>query len=187
MKRIRVIAIAALFIVSGWTNSVVQVSANNSQEKDSLSSIRQRYTSINKSLAKYKVVKKELSGFSTEGGELIAYFDGPAIVKIAASYQGETGSSFEEFYYWKGKLIFVFRKQDTYDEPLSGKVVKTRENRFYFSNDKLIRWINENAKQVAPGNSKYLATQTHYLSSSKRFTEGARAQESTIEAPALNP
>lgn len=183
MKRILLTATAALFISSGWANSVVPASANSSQEKDSISSIRQRYAAINKSLAKYKAVKKELSGFSTEGGELIAYFDGPSIVKIAATYQGETGRSFEEFYYWNEKLIFVFRKQDTYDEPMSGRVVKTRENRFYFSNDELIRWINENAKQVAPSNNKYLETQTHYLSSSKRFTEGARSQESTIEAP----
>lgn len=187
MKRSLITAIAALYIISGWADSGVPASANSFQEKDSISSIRQRYATINKSLAKYKLVKKELSGFSTEGGELIAYFDGPAIVKIAATYQGETGSSFEEFYYWKGKLIFVFRKQDTYDEPMSGKVVKTRENRFYFSNDELIRWINENANEVAPGNSKYPETQTHYLTSSKRFTEGARSQKSTIEAPALNP
>jgi hypothetical protein len=45
------------------------------------------------------VVKKELSGFSTEGGELTAYFDGSKIVKISATYQGETGSAFEEFYF----------------------------------------------------------------------------------------
>jgi hypothetical protein len=188
MKRILMIAMAALFISSGWANSSVPSSARNrSQEKQPVSSIRQRYAAINKGLAKYRVVKKELSGFSTEGGELIAYFDGPAIVKIAATYLGETGRSFEEFYYWNEKLIFVYRKQDTYDEPMSGKVVKTRENRFYFSKDELIRWINENAKQVAPGIGEYSEKQIHYLDSSKRFTEGARSQQPTIEAPELNP
>lgn len=187
MKRILTIVIAALSLSSGRAGGVVPASAGGSQEEDSISSIRRRYATINKSLAKYKVVKKELSGFSTEGGELVAYFDGPAIVKIEATYLGETGRAFEEFYYRNEKLIFVFRKQDTYNEPMSGKVVKTRESRFYFSNDELIRWINENAKQVAPGSSEYPETQTHYLSSSKRFTEGARSKASTIEAPEPNP
>ncbi|MBA3240662.1 MAG: hypothetical protein H0T60_05490 [Acidobacteria bacterium] len=187
MKRILVTAVAALFISSGWANGVIPVSANSTQEKDAISSIRRRYANINKSLAKYRVVKKELSGFSTEGGELTAYFDGPAIVKMAATYQGETGRSFEEFYYLNEKLIFVFRKQDTYDQPLSGKVVRTRANRFYFSNDELVRWINEDAKQVAPGNNEYPEKQTHYLGISKLFTEGARSQEPSIEAPERNP
>lgn len=185
MKRILLIGIAALFIPSGWATGVAPASAKSSQEKDWILSIRRRYATINKSLAKYRVVKKELSGFSTEGGELVAYFDGPAIVKIAATYHGETGRAFEEFYYWNEKLIFVFRRRDTYDRPLSGKVVKTRENRFYFSNDELIRWINEDAQHVAPGNSQYAESKTHYLSLSKRFTEGARTQKSTIEAPGL--
>jgi len=187
MKRILIIAIAVLFIPSGRATGFVPASANTAQEKDAVSSIRRRYASINKSLAKYKVVKKELSGFSTEGGELIVYFDGPAIVKMAATYQGETGRSFEEFYYRNEKLIFVYRKQETYNEPMSGKVVRTREDRFYFSDDELIRWINEKAKQVAPGDSNYSERQSHYLDSSKRFTEGARSKASAIEAPGLKP
>lgn len=184
MKRSLITAIAALFISSGWINSVAPASTRNSlQENDSISTIRQRYAIINKNLAKYRVVKKELSGFSTEGGELTAYYDGTAIVKIATLNQGETGRSFEDFYYWNGKLMFVFRRQDTYDTPLSGKVVKSRENRFYFSDDKLIRWINENGTGVTSRDSKYTETQVHYLNRSKLFTEGARAKVSLIEAP----
>jgi len=38
------------------------------------------------------------SGFSAEGGELIAYFDSKAIVKMLATYYGETGRTVEEFY-----------------------------------------------------------------------------------------
>jgi uncharacterized protein YacL (UPF0231 family) len=181
MNRILTLAIAAMFISSAWSHSENIVSANNFQ--DEITSIRQRYATINKNLSKYKAVKKELSGFSAEGGEMTAYFDGSSIVKIAATYYGESGRSFEEFYYWNDKLIFVFRKQQTYSKPMSGKVVKTSEDRFYFNNDELIRWINEQAKQVARSDSEYLKSQTHYLSSSKIFTEGARAQESIIEAP----
>lgn len=187
MKRLLIVAFAALLIPSVRAEGVSASSANRAQGKASVASIRRRYASINKSLSKYRVVKKELSGFSTEGGELTAYFEGTAIVKIAAAYQGETGRAFEEFYYSNGKLIFVFRKEETYDRPLSGKVVRTRENRFYFSDGELIKWVNENAKQVAPGDGEYGEMQAHYLGSSKLFAEGALSRGPAIEAPTANP
>ncbi len=179
------VAIIAIFISSGQMHGAPPASGNSAQEKDAILSIRRRYAAINKGLSKYKAVKKELAGFSTEGGELTAYFDGTAVVKIAANYQGETGRAFEEFYYQNEKLIFVFRKQEIYDEPMSGKVVQTKENRFYFSDARLIRWMNENAKQVTTG--KYPERQIYYLDLSKRFTEGARSEAPTIEAPERNP
>lgn len=187
MKRILIIVIAALIISSGRAHGVVPASANSFQEEDSISSIRRRYAVINKSLARYRVVKKKLSGFSIEGGELIAYFDGAAIVKIVATHYGETGRSLEEFYYWKEQLIFVFGKQDRYDKPMSGKVAESSENRLYFDDGELIRWLNKGAQQVAPSISKYPETQTLYLNTSKLFTEGARSKSSTIEAPDLDP
>jgi hypothetical protein len=166
--------------------NVIHAQVNSPPGKDSIPAIRRRYASINKNLARYKAVKKELAGFSTEGGELTAYFDGAAIVKIAVTNNGETNSFFEEFYYSNDKLIFVYRKQEIYDEPMS-KVVRIKESRFYFGGDKLIRWVNENAKSIAPGKGEYIERQLHYLDLSKRFTEGARSQEPTIEAPSYVP
>lgn len=157
--------------------------ADRAQANDSLSFIRGKYESINKSLARYRAVKKELSGFSIEGGELTAYLDGTDIVKIAVTNQGETYRSFEEFYYSDEKLIFVFVKEERYNEPYSGKVAKTTESRLYFSDSKLIRWIEGKAKQVAKSDSRYLEQQTRYLNNSKLFTEGARAQAPSIENP----
>lgn len=183
MKRILIIAAAVLFISSGWMYSQTPTTANGLQENSAISSIRQRYATINKNLAKYKAVKKELSGFSTEGGELTAYFDGSSIVKISTVYYGESGRASEEFYYWNDKLIFVFRKDQSYSKPLSGKVVKTTENRFYFEDDKLIRWLDETSKQVARSNDKYLEMQNRYLANARLFADGARSQESMIEAP----
>jgi hypothetical protein len=186
MKRALIITVASLIVLSGWAHVAGPASANSPQEKDAISAIRQRYADINKSLTKCKIVKKELSGFSTEGGELTAYFDGSAIVKIAVSNNGETNSFFEEFYYSKEKLIFVYRKQEIYDEPMA-KVVKTKENRFYFNDGELIRWVNENGKQVAASNSEYPEQRIHYLGLSRLLVEGARAPQPMIEAPERNP
>lgn len=158
------------------------ITAASPQVTDPVSTIRTRYASINKGLTRYKKVKRDLSGYSAEGGELVAYFNGPGIVKLVATYLGEGGKAVEEYYYWDGELIFVFRKQSNYDQPLSGNVVKTQEDRFYFGNKKLIKWINEDGKDVGSGESEFLEKQKEYLKSSRQFLKGSRSKAKTIEA-----
>lgn len=183
MKRILTVAIAAILLSTALTNIAVSLSVAASPEvEDPINTIRQHYASINRNAARYKKVRKELSGFSTEGGVLVAYFDGPAIMKIVATFYGESGKASEEFYYWEGKLIFVLRTDYRYNKPLSGKVVRTTMNRYYFSNDKLIRWIDENGRQVASDTSAFQIGQKEYLDSSTQFTEGARSKKPTIES-----
>jgi hypothetical protein len=177
-KRILPIAIASLVFSAGWGE---WVAASHAQTEDSIQSIRQQYAVINKHAARYKKVKKQLSGFSTEGGELVAYFDGSAVMKITATYYGESGRDNEEYYYQDGKLIFVYRKDSTYDRPLSGRVVRTKENRFYFQNDRLIKWINENGKEVSP-DDEYQQQQDEYLGTSSKFLIAVRSKSPTIEA-----
>lgn len=175
MKPILIIILLALSVLPA-------LALTSGQAEDPIASIRQHYAQINGRAARYRKVKKELSGFSAEGGTLLAYFDGANIMKIAATFYGETGKTSEEYYYWDGKLIFVLRKESRYSKPLSGRVVATKENRFYFKDDKLIRWIDENGKQAASDTSEYADKQKEYLDSSKQFTEGARSKKATIES-----
>jgi hypothetical protein len=187
MKRALIITVASLFVLSGRAGVAGPASASSPQGKDSITSIRERYTAINKNLSKYRVVKKELLGFSTEGGELVAYVDGASVVKMAATHLGETGRSLEEFYYRDGELIFVFYRRETYDAPMSGRVSKTAEERFYFADGRLIRWLDSRGRAVAPGRGEYREAQARYLDSSRRFVEGALSPNSTIEAPEPAP
>ena len=187
MKRALIITVASLFVLSGRADVEGQASANSPREKESITSIRERYAAVNKNLAKYRVVKKELSGFSTEGGELVAYFDGASVAKLAANHLGETGRSLEEFYYRGGELVFVFYRRETYDAPMSGKVSKTTEERFYFADGRLIRWLDGRGRAVASGRGEYREAQARYLDSSRRFVEGALSPNSTIEAPEPAP
>jgi hypothetical protein len=183
MKNILTIAIATILVFAVLINIAGPPSfAASAQAEDPIASIRQHYAEINRSAAKYRKVKKELSGFSAEGGQLVAYFDGANLTKIAATFFGETGKTAEEYYYWNGKLIFVLRTENRYSKPLSGKIVKTEVNRFYFNDDKLIRWIDESGKQVAAETSEYAEKQKDYLDSSKQFGEGARSKKPTIES-----
>jgi len=179
----RILTIAAILVSTALISIAGPLSvAASPQAEDPIASIRRHYAEINRSAAKYKKVKKDLSGFSAEGGRMVAYFYGRGIFKIAATFYGETGRASEEYYYWDNKLIFVLRTDSRYSKPLSGKVVRTTVDRFYFSDDKLIRWIDENGKQVASDSSEYSEKQKEYLDSSKQFSEGARSKNSTIES-----
>ena len=173
------LAISVALVVLG--SVTISPALANPQAADPIASIRQQYAAINKRAPRLRKVKKELSGFSTEGGELVAYFDGKAIVKMMATYFGETGRTVEEFYYQDGKLIFTFLKVLKYSEPLSGKVVSTSVERFYFKDDQLIKWLDTDNKQVETSNPDYAAKQAEYLEYSGKFQSAARSRARTLE------
>lgn len=149
-------------------------------QADPIESIRQHYANINQNVARYRRVKKNLSGFSAEGGELVAYFHGPSVMKMVATFFGETGRAAEEYYFWNGQLIFVLHTENRYDKPF-GKVVKKVENRFYFKDEKMIRWLDENGKEVASDSAEYAPKQSDYLKTAKQLTDGAKSKSPTIE------
>jgi hypothetical protein len=174
------LAMSVALIVLG--SVVISPALAKPQAADPIPSIRQQDAAINKRAPRLRKVKKDLSGFSTEGGELVAYFDGKAIVKMMATYYGETGRTVEEFYCRDGKLIFAFRKVLRYSEPLSGKVVSTSVERFYFQDDQLIRWLDTDNKPVETSNPDYAAKQADYLEYSSKFQSAARSRARTLEA-----
>ena len=177
MKRIS----AAVVIVLFGVLASYEAKAQGAHSPDPIQAIRQQYAAINRKVARYKKVKKELLGFSAEGGELVAYLSGPSIVKISATFYGEMGRATDEFYYSNDKLIFIYRRHSHYHAPLTGKVVRITENRYYFKDDKLIRWIEEDGKQVSTTAPDFAQAEARLLASSRQFIDGARSKEPTIE------
>ena len=175
MKKTTILAIGLLFLMGTGL-------AQSPHTAAMISGIRQHYRAINSRLPKYRQVKKDLEGYSTEGGELVAYFDGAAIVKLAAKFYGESGQAAEEYYYQDGNLIFVFHKESVYSGYLSGKVVSVEEQRFYFNRGALIMWINEKGKRVVAG-EEFAKREQEYLRMSKELALGARSPKQSIEAP----
>ena len=169
-----------IVLVSGFT-ALTTGHVASAPQTDPIETIRQHYASINKSVPLYRRVKKNLSGFSGEGGELIAYFHGPSVMKMVATFFGETGKAVEEYYFWNGKLIFVLSTDNRYDKPLSGKVARKTEGRFYFKDDKLIKWLGGDGKEVASDSSEFAAKQTDYLKIARQLSEGANSKNPTIE------
>ena len=176
MKKLTAILLAFLFVAGHSSRAIGQA-----QTESAIDNIRREYAAINKRTNRYKKVKKTLSGLSLEGGQLVAYSDGAAIVKIVATHYGEMGRTLEEYYYSNGKLIFMFEKILHYNKPLSGKVVHTMESRYYFDNDKMIRLIDENGKDVDAGSEEFRMKEKELLETSNLFVAGARSKNPAIE------
>jgi hypothetical protein len=174
--------IAVAIILTTLCASVGYASARAWQDETAIGAIRREYAAINKGVSRYRKVKKDLSGFSLEGGEMTAYFRGPQIVKIVAIHYGEGGRTLEEYYYRNGQLIFVFEKVLNYDRPLSGKVVSTTENRFYYNDGELIRWIDATGKPVAVDAEYYSVKQNELLSNSTTYVTAARSKSKILRA-----
>ncbi len=93
-----------------------------------VSAIRGRFGIVERKLPTYDIVEHDLQGFSTEGGTLRGYFDGSQLQKVRAQLFGETGRDTEEFYFANGEPVFVYRVDERYDRPLSGRVVRLRRD-----------------------------------------------------------
>ena len=124
----------------------VQSAAADPALEGQIRAIRQRYAKVERELKQSRQVKRDLPGESAEGGELTGYFKKDSLRKLVAQFFGETGQAREEYYFWEGGLFFVLRTESRYTKPLSGVVKRKTEERFYFADAKLIRWLGVDKK-----------------------------------------
>jgi hypothetical protein len=123
--------------------------------------IQKKCASID-AIKSYRKIERDIDGKSTEGGALVYYLQDGIIRKIVETLYFESGKNIDEYYFWKDSLIFVFNKKLYYDLPINvapeeeiGKVGKTEENRYYFHNGNLIRWLDKNSRLVSADNPEY--------------------------------
>ncbi|MEY2563956.1 MAG: hypothetical protein QOH88_2149 [Verrucomicrobiota bacterium] len=147
--------------------------ASDSTVEEKVKAIRGRYDEVEKELSHCKQVKRELMEESTEGGELTAWVSGSSVRKLAAKFYGEMGQALEEYYFWDDRLFFVLRVEKRYDKPLSGTVRSKTEERFYFADDSLIRWLDP-AKKEVPAGTKFEERGRDFLARAKRYSAMAR-------------
>lgn len=81
---------------------------------------------------------------STDGGQLEAYCERDTIRLLVADYYGESGDATYRFYLDRDSLLFVLaesrRGQPNAHDPYPKRTIIEHE-RFYFSADRLIRWL----------------------------------------------
>jgi hypothetical protein len=155
---------------------VAQVRGADPTLEEKVKTIRAHYNEVEKNLSHCRQVKRDLPGESTEGGELAGYFLGQSLRKLAAKFYGETGKALEEYYFWDDALIFVLRVESRYDKPLSGRVKSKSEERFYFADDVLIRWLDPGKKEV-PAGQKLQQRGRDWVVKAKEYSALARKED----------
>ncbi len=125
---------------------------------------------IDESLNNYTKKDTVVFGYSSEGTELIAYYDDAEIKKIVAKHAGEYGNLIEEDYFEKGKLIFVVFKTTYYDKPIFDKDIPKTDSvtteYFYFNKEELINWKQNEVEANREENN--------YLEKAKILTKSVR-------------
>ena len=121
--------------------------------------IKDNFKSINQTTnwTKTEAIKLEET---TEGGEMLVYYNGTEIKKLTVNEFGEIFKQIREYYLLNGNLSFAYFKLYKYNRPINWDSTAMKENkddqvwdfekskieeqRFYFDNSEMLQWINEN-------------------------------------------
>jgi hypothetical protein len=158
------LAVAAPVLSSGGNEAAIRT-------------IRARYAAVNRHGKRYTKVERELFGYSSgrlAGGLLFR----PALRKMVATFYGETGRAVEKYYFWNGRLFLVLRTRWHYDQPLGSQVLNRKpgtvagkeQDRFYFQEGRLLRWLGRGNKPVALEAGEAARVQRDLSQSAQEFT-----------------
>ncbi len=148
----------------GFLSIAVIIFCVSTASADPIADIRKEYQAIRGALRTSARESMELEDYSTEGGSAKAYRDaGGNIRLIRVELYGESGKVFEEYYYRNGLLIFAFYEHHRYNVPFNvseeiaremgieqfnPKKTRISEDRYYFENGRMIKWLDEEKKDV---------------------------------------
>jgi hypothetical protein len=124
--------------------------------------IKQKFTEINANLKSYKKTDQDIEGESTEGGGIVKYDNGKTVVKMMVEFYGEMGKLTEEYYYDSGRLMFYHSAKTNYDMPFYEKGYKVKsviETRYYFSGNRIVKYICQPAMNLSNIQLEKLATE----------------------------
>ena len=111
-----------------------------------LATYPQRYALINRELPTYRTVDVDMESLgiearSTDGGRVEASCKGSETRRIVATDFGEHGSTVTNFYFWNNSLFLVQILSQRSDE-LYGPPVESSDDRLYYLNGKLVKWVD---------------------------------------------
>lgn len=147
--------------------------------------IREQYKLVNINQTKYRMLEKDLMGETTEGGFMTAYIDQQYLRKIVTTYYKETGKVIIEYYFNHKDLFFAFAKEYHYNKPIDqpgSKVASVKQDRYYVSNKKMIRWLQGNSIQKL-NTGAYKDETTNLLSESSRLYNNISNCHSSLKDP----
>lgn len=134
---------------------------------DGITEIRRLYKETQDNRSTYKKLTQDDFENSSEGGELTAYKNSTEVRLIEAKYYGHMGKSESEFYYLNGRIYFIFHKDFNYNMPPSesgydSDKTTLKESRYYFWNNKMIRWITPDGNYADSESTEFSKKSTEF-------------------------
>lgn len=148
-----------------WAVALAFISNSSHADDSAVFAIRKEYQRIQQALPAFKTETVELEDYALEGADAKAYRDKTGNIRlIKAGLFHESGKEYKNFYYHNGVLIFALyithrynqhtgitpeiAKKEGIEEAFDPKKTLITEDRYYFSNNRMVRWIDENKKEV---------------------------------------
>jgi len=148
-------------------------SKKNISQISSISEVKNQYSKTTNSLNTLSKSKHSLNELSLEGGELEVYKNSDGEINFAnLVLYGETYKVEYNFYFKNSVLFFVYEVSFAYNEPMYSegfdidKAIK-KVNRFYFANEELAKWLDENKNSISTDDSKFYLKEREILAMSR--------------------
>ncbi len=149
--------LALLFLVIGF------ISCKDKKPADIVADVNAKYKKINDKLGDYTL--KTVDDISHPGGGTInGYYRDDEVKKMIGEHYSDTTRTFTEYYFDDGMLIYVKEQNFVYNRPITyteevakakgdsvwydDKLTKMELSRFYFDDNKLIKWIDTDNTEV---------------------------------------
>jgi len=121
-------------------------------EEEQIKQIREWYAQINEKIKNLVPIKYDMSYQTTEGGTLSVYYYDSEIILLEAEFYGETGN-YKSYHYFKdSNVFFIFTVKQLYSAQINApnnSVATNEENRYYFWDKKMIRWLDPQKNKVS--------------------------------------
>ncbi len=173
---LRIIAGCAMAIAcackGGWSDGspVSHISADSAI----IERVRQQYSAVERESPRFKRVERTLTGYSTDGGGLVAFYNDTALRKIESLLLNRAGRTTQTMYYWNGGLVFVNRMAERFNRPRSGIVASAGKELFFFADGKLVRWVGEDGQLLRVDDAAARAQSAELLRLSRDFAQVAQ-------------
>lgn len=147
------------------------------KQQDQIAQIRVWFSEINSNITAYKEVPVHSP---SEHYSCTGYFEGNALRKIRLDFTDANGTFSKKYYYMNGELFFIFSTEKQYNAPIiyesdqeaqeagfeeayDEEKTKLSEHRYYFSGEKLIRWLDTRKNKISPKDKRFKAKQNELL------------------------
>lgn len=112
--------------------------------------------------------------------ELKGWTDGKDLKKILSVIPGEDGDGSEEYYLENGKPLFVFSHY-TMANPKDAKSPLKVENRFYFKDGKLFKWLSSEKKAIESSDPDFAVEAERLTTNCSHFLEAFKGKAAAAE------